>query len=65
MRFIKKVKEWFSKIGRKIKEFKERKEKKSSLSWIFSNIDDCVLTAYMEDDELVVKIRPKETPQAA
>lgn len=65
MRFIKKVKAWFSKIGKKIRDFKEKKAKKSKLSWILGNLDECVLTAYMEDDELVVKIRPKEVPQAA
>lgn len=70
MRFLKKVKEFFAKLKKKLVAYKERKKEEkarnSKLGWIFRNMDECVLTAYMEEDELVVKIRPKEVvPEAA
>lgn len=64
MHFVKKVKELFTKVKLKIQEIRERREARKArkpqlVNWIFHNLDDCVLTAYVQDQELVVKISPK------
>ena len=64
MRFVKKVKEFFARVKGKIAEIKARREEKRArkpqlVNWIFHNLDDCILTAYVQDQELVVKISPK------
>lgn len=43
-----------------VKMGKEKKKKKSLLMDIFENPDDFVLTAYVEDDELIVRLKRKE-----
>lgn len=63
MRIVKKLKDFVAKVKKKVQEFREKREQRRArptlVNWIFHNLDDCILTAYVENSELVVKIAPK------